>query len=429
MNRFTYASLVALITIGAVPAASATPQRAGADPGVVAHPALALTESAASRQLGAFGESFVHAGFQARGFEVFNGNVGVNGIDRIAVKRAAWGELTDIRIIEVKTRQALPDYALQYTKNSGRQLSNEWIGNGLDRIVAGHDDPTLRNLAKEIQARWKANPSLLRRELHSIAVDSNKYIISSVEGVGAAEARVAARIAENRLTGLLGELSRRGTSTATRAAASKHLAQFDQLQTAATRSVSRQSALTKVSSDGIDGLVTRAKLPLSRGTAAPRTVIVESTSAAKSSMIALAKAPGVAATGLTFVVDEAFTAWDYYQGDINKAAFQRQTAQNGIKAVAVGAAIHLVYFLSATPHGLVVIGVGIAAYVTADLAITAWDAVFVPETLLDSDFAGLIPDECTAMPIMDDLESEGALYFAHRREPPFTFPKGVGDSR
>ena len=146
-------------------------------------------------------------------------------------------------------------------------------------------------------------------------------------------------------------------------------------------------------------------------------------------MIALARAPGVAATGLTFAVDEAFTAWDYYQGDINKAAFQRQTAQNGVKAVAVGAAIQLVYFLSATPHGLVVVGVGIAAYVAADLAITAWDAVFVPETLLDSDFAGLIPDECIAMPIMDDLESEGALYFAHRREPPFTLSKPVGGSR
>ncbi|MSR29828.1 MAG: hypothetical protein EXS03_09730 [Phycisphaerales bacterium] len=429
MNCYTCTDFIARITVGAILAASATLEGAWADTGVIAHPALEQTASAASRQLGAFGESLVDAGLQARGFEVFNGNVGVNGIDRIAVKRAASGELTDIRFIEVKTRQAAADFSLAQTKNSGRQLSNEWIGNGLDLIIDGHDDPTLRSLAKETQGRLKATPSLLRRELHSIAVDSNKYIISSVDAVGAAEARVAARVVEVRLTDLLGELSKRGTTKSTRAVASQHLAQFDQLQTAGARSASRQAALAKVSSEGIDGLVTRAKLPLSRGTAAPRTVVVESATAARSSMIALARAPGVAATGLTFAVDEAFTAWDYYQGDINKAAFQRQTAQNGVKAVAVGAAIQLVYFLSATPHGLVVVGVGIAAYVAADLAITAWDAVFVPETLLDSDFAGLIPDECIAMPIMDDLESEGALYFAHRREPPFTLSKPVGGSR
>jgi|GEM_PF-4269205 len=40
-------------------------------------------------------------------------------------------------------------------------------------------------------------------------------------------------------------------------------------------------------------------------------------------MTSLAKQPGMLAAGITFAVDEAFTGWDYYQGNISGADLQR----------------------------------------------------------------------------------------------------------
>jgi|GEM_PF-5935119 len=114
----------------------------------------------------------------------------------------------------------------------------------------------------------KARPEIVGRELHGIAVETNKYIIMSVDDAG----RVTAVAADRPLTSLLKMLSTRGTSEETRAAAIRHLAQFDQLQTAVSRAGATPVGLTKARAQGAEGIVRQAKLPVGKTVAAPRTL-------------------------------------------------------------------------------------------------------------------------------------------------------------
>jgi hypothetical protein len=109
------------------------------------------------------------------------------------------------------------------------------------------------------------------------------------------------------------------------------------------------------------------------------------------------------AAGITFAVDEAFSGWNYYHGDLSKADFQRQTGQNGIKAATVGIATQLVYILAPTPHGLVLIGVAIVVYVATDQAISAYDGVFVPQAPKAAELAGIVPDRYISAPMLDEV--------------------------
>jgi len=113
----------------------------------------------------------------------------------------------------------------------------------------------------------KARPEIVRRELHGIAVETNEYMIMSVDDAG----RVTGVAAEGHLTSLLKMLSTRGTSEETRAAAIRHLSQFDQLQTAVSRAGATPVGLTKASAQGVDGIARQAKLPVGNTVAAPRT--------------------------------------------------------------------------------------------------------------------------------------------------------------
>lgn len=394
MNRFTLALAARVgLAIVIVPASGFTGIRAAEV--MTPHPMIERTGSAIAKQLGDFGESFVDAGLRARGFEVVDGNIGVNGIDRIAVKRASNGEIVDIRLVEVKTRQGLPEFNLAVTRD-GTQLSDGWTRPRLERIVREHPNAHTRRLANEVLETMKARPGIVRRELHGIAVQSNKYVVMTVDDAG----RVTGVAAEGRLSSLLKMLSNRGTSEETRAAAIRHLAQFDQLQAAVAKAGTEPAVVTKA---GIKRLEQAKLLPTGEVTAPPTTVIVEDAAGAKNWVIRLAKQPGVLAAGITFAVDEAFSGWNYYNGDLSKAEFQRQTGQNGIKAATVGIATQLVYIVAPTPHGLVLIGVAIVAYVATDQAISAYDGVFVPQAPKAAELTGIAPARCISAPMLDEV--------------------------
>jgi hypothetical protein len=148
----------------------------------------------------------------------------------------------------------------------------------------------------------------------------------------------------------------------------------------------------------------QAKLPATDEITIPKTaVIVEDAEAARNWTLKLARQPGVLAAGITFAVDEAFTGWDYYKGNLSNADFQRQTEQNGIKAAAVGIVTQLVYILTPTPYGLVLLGVGIVAYVAADQAIAAYDNAFVPKIPKAAELMGIVPARCIATPMLEDV--------------------------
>lgn len=393
MDRFI---ITRLIRVLASLMLGLSPICANADPAISAHPGLESSDAVFTRQLGDFGESFVHAGLRARGFQVINGNVGGTGIDRIAIKRAVDGTISEIRYIEVKTRQMAPDFQLAVTKNNGTQLSEQWTQYNLRRMATGHSDEQVRAMAKELLESSSARPQIIHRELHGISVASDRYVIQCVDDTG----RVVGVAADGRLTSLLKMLSRRGTSAETRAAATRHLAQFDQLQTTATGM--REPVLTRISAEGTAG-IGRSTPATANLKPTETAVIVEDAAAAKNWFTKLSKQPGVMAGGITFVVDQGFTGWQYHQGNISSADAQRQTGQNGLKAGIVGAATQLVYILAPTPHGLVLIAVGVVAYVAADQAIEAYDDALVPKAPAAVELRGIIPDACAATPMIDDV--------------------------
>ena len=374
MKRFTLI-LVIRFTLAVVLAPWAASADGLAAEVITPHPLIERTASPVTKQLGDFGESFVDAGLRARGFQVVDGNIGVNGIDRIAVKRTGGGELVDIRFVEVKTRQSIPEFKLAVT-HDGPQLSEGWTRPQLERILREHPNVNTRRFAGEILEAMKTRPEIVRRELHGLAVESNKYVVMSVDEAG----RVTGVAAEGRLTSLLKMLSTRGTSEETRTIALRHLSQFDQLQAAVATAAPESLPAAKAGVRGLQALAKQAELPTVREIMTPATAaIVEDIEAAKGWASTLARQPGVLAAGITFAVDETFTGWEYHKGNLSSADFHRRSAENGAKAVAVGIATQLVYILAPTPSGLVLIGVAIVAYVVAEQAITAYNNAFVPK--------------------------------------------------
>lgn len=399
MTRQTRSQLLRCLVSG-VAAVTLCGPSADADITLTPHPAIARMHGVITKQLGDFGESVVGAELRARGFEVINGNIGVTGIDRIAIKRGPTGELMDIRFIEVKTHQAIPDFELAITKNHGLQLSESWTRNNLERIVHNHPNLQTRRVASEILDHMRSQPAIIKRELHGIALKSNRYVVMTVDHSG----RVTGIAANGRLSGLLKDLATRGSTTETRAAALQHLAKFDQIQSAIRTTGGEPTAISRASAEGFTGLAKRGQLPLGRMTPGPRgVVIVRNVNAAKNWVTMLASHPGVVAAGLTLAVDESFTNWEYYNGRISNADFRRQSAENGVKAAFVGLATQLVYVLAPTPSGLVLIGVGIVAYVGIEQAVKLYDAHAIPTAPSASELRGIIPEWTINRPMISDF--------------------------
>ena len=313
------------------------------------HPALGRTTRALTKQLGDFGESFVGAGLRVRGFKVFDGNIGVNGIDRFAVKYSADGELTDIRFIEVKTRQITPDFGLAMTKRHGPQLSKQWIRHHLRRIIAEHPDDETRRVASEIVKRMKTHPQIVRRELHGIAVGSNRYIVRNVDDAG----RVTGIAADGRLTSLLQGLSRRGVSAETRMEAVRHLAQFDQLK-----------GIAKIPRASYIGRIPRAMPRTSRAIMA---VTGGTARAGSATLKTVGKVLGPA--DLMFVGYQSHIDWQRYSsGDVHEGMLAIKFALRG------GEVAIAILLISPEPTSKVIL-VGIAASLILVGTDTSLDAV------------------------------------------------------
>src|SRR5262249_41833 len=135
----------------------------------------------------------------------------------------------------------------------------------------------------------------------------------------------------------------------------------------------------------------------------PRAVMAESASAARGVWARLLCQPGVVAAGVTFAVDEGLTAWDYHQGKLSKADFDRRTSENAVKATFVGAATQLIYIVAPNPAGLVVVAVGVITYVAADHAIAAYNEAFLPKVVAAEELKGIVPSECLGFPMIDDV--------------------------
>jgi len=96
------------------------------------------------------------------------------------------------------------------------------------------------------------------------------------------------------------------------------------------------------------------------------TAVVSEEAAGSASFVQFLKSPGVAAGTATFVIDGGLAIYDLNTGQINKTEFTEKIQDAVTKAAAVGGVVQVLYILTATPQGLVVAGVAIAAYATTN---------------------------------------------------------------
>lgn len=205
------------------------------------HPAqIATSVNGWNRSLGQFGESIVRNFESVRGHTVFNLNVGEHGIDGLIQSVGLDGKV-EYKLIEVKTLQNGTDFKLSDTK-LGKQLSHPVIEDRLATAATKHPDAATRKAAAEALERFRANPATLKAELHGISVGDNRYIVRAVDS---ATGTLHGEISNSRLTGILQKLAERASSEEVRKMATRHLAEFDQLQLASKLQVVKGDDLTK----------------------------------------------------------------------------------------------------------------------------------------------------------------------------------------
>ena len=145
----------------------------------VAHPILNPTAPRTAvgwrSGLGAFGESLAKAQLTSRGYDVQTIKLRANqGIDLVAIKRSATAQITDVKLVEVKTTYSTGDIKLSITKH-GAQLSRSWLANRLLQLRSTGSSG--RELAKQVyQFRKESGQGIASLgELHEINLRGQTY--------------------------------------------------------------------------------------------------------------------------------------------------------------------------------------------------------------------------------------------------------------
>jgi hypothetical protein len=190
----------------------------------VHHPIQNRSTGSFRSGVGAWGENLVGDNLKLRGFdevyEVKNGRN--NGIDRIAIKRRPDGSILDAKFVEVKTsRSSRPK--LSVTKNSGVQMGRKWLADRLN-AMRNSGDPELKKLAYEISKYRKVSnvPLTALGEVVHVNPRTDKLTTYAFDG--------RTIKSEQRVTRLLENIQSKGSTKPIRDAATRDLANWDQIQ-------------------------------------------------------------------------------------------------------------------------------------------------------------------------------------------------------
>lgn len=172
-----------------------------------------------------FGETLAGGSLRLRGYEVVDAKLpGNRGIDLVAVKRGPAGTVTDVRLIEVKTRYGQGRPRLGMTRD-GLQTSRTWFAARLLALRSAGEPG--RKLALEISRFRRAEGIPLERlgEVHDVNLRTGRYTVRDPVGM-------AGRAGPVSIERLLGHVSGHSAQPASRAWATRHLSQLDQLRQA-----------------------------------------------------------------------------------------------------------------------------------------------------------------------------------------------------
>ena len=295
-----------LVLIGPLNYASARSFNFDASPLVrhpVTHP-LERTGGVWRSHSGIWGENLAEETLRLRGYnEIYEiKNASNNGIDRIALKRLASGELLDAKLVEVKTSRALKP-KLGSTRYGGEQMSREWLSENFKRM-RNSGDPAVKKLALEISRLIRKSDRPIEEFGELIHIDTSRGVVTGYSANGGAVKY------EQSIEQLLQNIAARGKAPS-REWALRSLAELDQIRSTNMtdwlgESASSQSSKALLRSEGVAALAAR------------EVVLVESRSTIAARL--LRRSAGKAAIIVALAID-AKELWDtenaYRQGAIS----------------------------------------------------------------------------------------------------------------
>lgn len=309
------------------------------------HPNLdpSIAQNLRKIKLGDWGESVVENMLRERGFEVVDPMIGGQGLDRIAYKRGADGQLIDVRAIEVKARTDAGNPGLPGNSLDGKQLTDTKLRADLSRAASQHADPKVRGLAGEVERLYRANPDAVRVERHVLTVKDGRYTVYD----GASTARPVGRPpADGSLENVFSRLS-----------------QSPNRQTAAAARMNRAylaSQRTALEATGEEVAVARAAV--ARAASKPTGL------AGTVSPLGGAVTGAVTAGAATSAVVAGVAMYDWYQGEISDDRLYEELIRAGGDGIAVSLATGAVLLMTPAAPGVVLIAVAGGAAIAADLA-------------------------------------------------------------
>ena len=180
MNTFPATKIVLLIFVSLIPGA-ASAQLTAAVPSPVDHPVMSpasyRSPYAWRISTGDWGESFVDHMLRLRGFdEVLEIKFpGRQGIDRVALRYNASGQISDLRFVEAKTHRGVA--ARLADTQDGLQLSRKWLYSRLRQMLYS-SDRRCRELGNEISRFLEATGMPIEQfgEFHELNTRTGRYI-------------------------------------------------------------------------------------------------------------------------------------------------------------------------------------------------------------------------------------------------------------
>jgi len=206
-------------------------------PSPIVHPALVPPATSQVAAVGQWGEDLAAQLLRLRNYDVISVKNGNQGVDLVAVKRDTFGNIKELKFVEVKTHRGAGKAQLKDTKH-GRQMSDKWLHKKINDML-GSSDPDTRKFGNEISKFSKNNPSIRASdlgEIHEINTRTNNYVIR--------DATTGNAKSSFRISATLEHLAKKARSSSVKEWASTQLSQWSKIS---ETNIAPQSAIGKLS--------------------------------------------------------------------------------------------------------------------------------------------------------------------------------------
>ena len=332
-------------------------------------------------------ENFMGEYFKSAGWKQLPGEIGDNGIDGLFVKMKN-GVVHDVLCVESKFKsKGIPNISngsmsiaqsgIDTTMDGSMQMSKKWCRKKIKNLIK-FGDPKFKSMYEQIERHIEKGTVRKRyfgfsqrsdgkivTELHEIMDDGdNKIKITEKSGKPSKLQKLVfdPKNPKNAFEKKLSKIYNDAMNKNEKLFLEKGRATSIQKVSSFLESSEIYKSGTKYSLKEYDEM---AKKINRRAFASPALL---SNEGKLITSLAGGFSSGIAVVG----IEGGMAYYDYLKGDIYKNEFDKKILDSAIKGTAVGGSEALVLFLMETPHGLVLLGAGIGAYIIVDHAIETY---------------------------------------------------------